>query len=131
MSSIFVDDIPGEDVHMIAATAQLVARRELHPALIDLLLQAAGEVSERGGIFAKSENFPTPKFIDFPLSKEAKRFYTSGPPFLRRYLPFWLANFLIRMKIMLLPLVALLIPLFKLFPPFYQWRGPLKNLPMV
>jgi hypothetical protein len=79
-------------------------------------------VGPPGGLFEGTGRFPGPRFLDFPLSSEAERFYRSGPPFLRRYLPFWLANFLIRMKIMLLPLVALLIPLVKLLPPFYRWR---------
>lgn len=118
----FVQNIPEKDIFLIGPTAQLVARKTLHPALIDLLLVAAGEVSAAGGLFEKAADFPTPKFTDFALSSEAKRFYTSGQPFLRRYLPFWLANFLNRMKIMLLPLLALLLPLVKLLPPFYQWR---------
>jgi TRAP transporter TAXI family solute receptor len=115
-------DIPGEDIYMILPTAQLIAHKNLHPALIELLLQAAGEVSSGGGLFEKPGEFPSPQYTDFPLSSDAKRFYISGPTFLRRYLPFWLANFLIRMKVMLLPLLALLFPLVKLFPPFYQWR---------
>jgi hypothetical protein len=60
--------------------------------------------------------------VDFPLSSDAKRYYRNGPPFLQQFLPFWVANFLNRMKILLLPLVALLFPLIKLLPPFYQWR---------
>jgi len=56
------------------------------------------------------------------LNEDAKRFYRSGPPFLQRYLPFWVATFFSRMKIMLLPLIALLYPLFKLMPPVYRWK---------
>ena len=56
------------------------------------------------------------------MSKEAQRFYKSGPPFLRRHLPFWAATLVDRLKIMLLPFVALLFPLFKLMPPIYRWR---------
>lgn len=118
----FTNNIPGEDVHLLAPTAQLVTRKDFHPALTDLLLIAAGEVGSPAGVFEKTGDFPVPKYLDYPLSSEAARFYKSGPPFLRRYLPFWLANLLIRMKIMLLPLLALLFPLFKLLPPFYKWR---------
>ena len=39
-----------------------------------------------------------------------------------RYLPFWLANFLDRMKIMLVPLVAILIPFLNFTPQLYRWR---------
>jgi len=115
-------NLPSRSLRLIAPTAQLVVRNELHPALIGLLLQAAVETGAAGGLFAKPGDFPNPNHTDFPLSSEAKRYYVEGPPFLRRYMPFWLANFLNRMKIMLLPLIALLLPLARLLPPFYRWR---------
>jgi hypothetical protein len=90
--------------------------------LIDLLLQAATEIHHKGGLFEKTGEFPSPKYLDFKLSQEAERFYRSGPSFLQRYLPFWVATFLDRTKVMLLPLVALIFPLFKLMPLIYRWR---------
>jgi len=116
------DNIPSQDITLLAPAAQLAARKDLHPALITLLLQAATEVHRAGGLFEEPDEFPSPRFINFPLSEEARRFYKSGPPFLQRYLPFWVAIFLTRMKIMLLPLLGLLYPLFKLMPPFYRWK---------
>jgi len=118
----FQDNIPSRDLTLVAPSTQLVARSDLHPALIELFLQTAEKVHNSGGGFERRGEFPAPKYLDFELSPEAKRFYKSGPPFLQRYLPFWVANFLNRMKIMLLPLVALLYPLFKLMPPIYRWR---------
>ena len=118
----FKNDIPPRDVNLIASTAQLAVRKGFHPALIDLLLRAAREVHGTGGLFEKPGEFPSANYVDFPLSKDARRFYTSGPPFLRRYLPFWAANLVNRLKIMLLPLLALFFPLFKLMPPIYRWR---------
>jgi hypothetical protein len=116
------NDVSPKDVYLIAPTAQLVARKDFHPALIDLLLQAAREVHGTGGLFEEPGEFPSPNYVDFALSKDARRFYTSGPSFLRRYLPFWAANLVDRLKIMLLPLLALFFPLFKLMPPIYRWR---------
>jgi uncharacterized protein len=118
----FQDNIPSRDLTLVAPSTQLVARSDLHPALIELFLQTAEKVHEPGGGFERRGEFPAPKYLDFELSQEAKRFYQSGPLFLQRYLPFWVANFLNRMKIMLLPLVALLYPLFKLMPSIYRWR---------
>jgi TRAP transporter TAXI family solute receptor len=118
----FQDNIPSRDLTLVAPSTQLVARSDLHPALIELFLRTAEEVHKSGGGFERRGEFPAPKYLDFELSHEAKRFYQSGTPFLQRYLPFWVANFLNRMKIMLLPLVALLYPLFKLMPPIYRWR---------
>jgi hypothetical protein len=115
-------NIPSRDLMLVAPTAQLVARADLHPALIQLLLQAAEKIHFKGGGFEKEGQFPTPRHIDFRLSEEAAHFYKSGPTFLQRYLPFWVANFISRTIVMLLPLVALLLPLFKLMPPLYRWR---------
>ncbi len=118
----FQDNIPSHDINLVAPTTQLVARSDLHPALIDLFLQSAEKIHKSGGGFESRGEFPAPKYLDYELSEDAKRFYRSGPLFLQRYLPFWVATFLSRMKIMLLPLVALLYPLFKLMPPIYRWR---------
>lgn len=118
----FERNIPARDIAMLAPTATLVAREALHPALVVLLLQAAAEVHGGGGLFEKPGQFPTPSYLDFPLSDTARRYFKSGPPFLQRYLPFWAADLIDRLKILLLPLLTLLIPLFRIVPPAYRWR---------
>ncbi len=118
----FADDIPSEDVKLLAPTTQLVAKADIHAALIDLLLQTAAEVHHKGGLFEKTGEFPSPKYLEFRLSKDTERFYKSGPSFLRRYLPFWVATFIGRTIVLLVPLLALLFPLFRIMPPIYRWR---------
>ena len=118
----FATDNPAKDVTLLAPAAQLVSRSDFHPALIDLFIGGAEEIFGPGGIFEEPGEFPSLKLLDFITTKDVRRFYRSGPSFLRRYLPFWLANFVDRMKIMLLPLVAILFPFFKLMPPLYRWR---------
>ncbi|MET0118348.1 MAG: TAXI family TRAP transporter solute-binding subunit [Sedimenticola sp.] len=115
-------NLPRRETRLLAASANLVAHKDLHPALVDLLLQAASEVHGEGGWFEEQGQFPAAQFLAFPLSKEAKRFYKFGPPLLQRYLPFWAATLVDRLKVMLLPLLALMIPLFKVMPPIYRWR---------
>ena len=115
-------DIPGRNVSLLAPTANLVADPDLHPAVIDLLLLAATEVHMGGGWFEGQDEFPMPGLLAFPLSKEAQRFYKNGPPFLQRYLPFWAASLVDRLKVMLLPLIVLMLPLIKVMPPIYTWR---------
>lgn len=118
----FTENVPEQDVHLLAASATLVVRDDFHPALIDLILQAASEVHSPGGIFEGSYQFPSREFVDFPIHKEALRYFKAGPPFLQKYLPFWAASLIDRLKVMLLPLLTLLIPLFKVVPPTYRWR---------
>lgn len=115
-------DLPPDDIILLAPTANLVAQENLHPALVDLLLQAADEVHGGGSLFSMPGEFPSPQYVDFPLSPDAQRFFDNGPPFLRRVLPFWAATLVDRLKVMLLPLVALAIPLLRFMPPVYRWR---------
>ncbi len=116
------DDIPPRDVELLAPTANLVARPDIHPALVDLLIQAAAKVHGDGSLLASPGTFPTPLHSDFPLNPDAERHYKDGPPLLQRYLPFWAATWIDRTKVMLLPLLALLLPLMKVLPPVYAWR---------
>ncbi len=115
-------NLPEKETRLLTASANLVIRDDLHPALMDLLLQAAEAVHGEGGWFEEAGEFPAARYLVFPLSKEAQRFYDYGPPLLQRYLPFWAATLVDRLKVMLLPLVALMIPLFKIMPPIYRWR---------
>jgi TRAP transporter TAXI family solute receptor len=115
-------NIPPQSTTLLAASASLVTTPALHPALIDLFLQAAESIHGQGGWFEQAGQFPSAEFLDYPLLKEAKRFYDYGPPFLQRYLPFWAATLVDRLKVMILPLLALLLPLIKIMPPIYRWR---------
>jgi len=115
-------NIPARTIWLLAPSATLVARKELHPSLQMLLLQAASVSHSKHGLFEKAGQFPSPDFGDMTISNDAKRYYKSGPPLLQRFLPFWAATMVDRLKVMLLPLIALLLPLFKVMPPAYRWR---------
>jgi TRAP transporter TAXI family solute receptor len=117
-----VRDLPPEDIHLLAPTANLIVRNDLHPALQTLLLKAAAEVHGQSGFFQSAGEFPAYKDTMLPLSSDAARYYKSGPPFLQRYLPFWLAVLIDRLIVLLVPVVALLIPLLKIAPALYTWR---------
>ena len=117
-----VRDFPPEDIKVLAPTANLIVRDDLHPALQSLLLQAASEVHGKSGFFQDAGEFPAYKDQMLPLSPNAARYYKSGPSFLQRYLPFWLAVLVDRLIVLLVPIVALLIPLLKIAPAIYTWR---------
>lgn len=118
----FGKDVPPEDVYLIGPTVNLVARDSLHPALSDVLLEAAREVHGGPGIFRKRGEFPAPNEGEFRLSPDASRYYASGKTFLYRTFPFWLASLVARVLAFLVPLVLLLIPALKLAPAIYRWR---------
>ena len=115
-------NIPAQDYHLIAPTATLVAREELHPALVGLFVKAAYAIHGGAGWFQQQGQFPSPKYTEIPVAGEAARYYRDGPPFLQRYMSFWLANLLDRLGVIAVALAALLIPLSKIVPPLYVWR---------
>lgn len=115
-------DLPPTDLHGMAPTASLVARESLHPALVQLFMQAAQQVHGGAGWFQRKGEFPNAGDTERALAPEAARFYRSGTPWLQRWLPFWLANLADRMWVVLLAIVAVLIPLSRVLPPLLEYR---------
>jgi TRAP transporter TAXI family solute receptor len=113
--------IPTHDVDLVAPTATLVMKESVHPALVYLMLKVIAKVHSGPGMLHKAGDFPSVKDTDFPLSSQAVNFYKSGLPIIDKYLPFWAATFVNRTLIVILPLLALLIPLTKIIPFVYTW----------
>jgi len=112
---------PPVDTVLLAPKASLAVRRDLHPAIQYLLLDAASQIHGGPGIFQKAGQFPAAESFDIPLSEPARQFYKSGLPFLQRYLPFWLAVLVGQLLILLIPVVGVLYPAFRLLPALYGW----------
>jgi TRAP-type uncharacterized transport system substrate-binding protein len=118
----FGKNIPPHDVYLVAPTVELIARTKLHPALVDLLLEAAREVHGNATLLQRRGEFPAPLEIDFRLGDEARRYYTSGKSFLYRSLPFWLASRVNRILVVFVPMLFVLVPGLRLIPSAYQWQ---------
>jgi TRAP-type uncharacterized transport system substrate-binding protein len=115
-------DLPPSDVFLLAPAANLVCRSDLHPAIVELLVKAAVEAHERGDLLSTAGKLPSTQYVEFPIAPAADSYFKHGTPYLQRILPFKVAAFVDRMKILLLPLITLLIPLSRLVPPVYVWR---------
>ena len=115
-------DIPSRDVQLIATTTSLVARQDIHPALIQLLVQAASRIHSGPGWISRAGEFPSAAANEFQLAKDAERYYRNGPPLLQRYLPFWLANLIDRMWVALFSIIVVLLPISRMIPPLYRFR---------
>jgi uncharacterized protein len=115
-------DLPPRDYNLIAPTATLVARENLHPALVQLFVQSATRIHRRAGWFSRQGEFPTAHYTEIPVASDAEKFYKNGPPLLQHYLPFWLANFFDRMWVVIVALGALILPLSRVVPPLYVWK---------
>lgn len=115
-------DLPPEDVYLVAPAANLICRDDVHPSIVVLLMKAAMKAHERGDLLTRPGELPSTRFVEFPVNPQAAEYFKSGPPFLQRYLPFWAAALVDRMKILILPLLTLVLPLARIAPPLMVWR---------
>src|SRR5206468_7540724 len=114
-------DIPNTDIDLLASRNRLLVRKDLHPALQYLLLEAMRDVHRGVGPFNRLGEFPAEQPNDLPLSPTAEAFYRSGPTFWQRYTTFWLTSLLNRIVFFVIPLIATLIPVIGFARPFYRW----------
>ena len=115
--------LPAEDINLLAPTTNLIVRKDLHPALVYLLLKAAVEIHGGAGLLNRAGEFPSPVKQDDPISEQALRFYKSGASPLYHYLPFWLATFAERIVLILIPLGIAILPLIGILPWIYTWQN--------
>ena len=115
-------NVPPADVTLLALTANLVAVEDIHPVIVDVMIETARKVHGGAGMFQRAGEFPAPRDLELPLSPDAERFYKDSTPFLRRYLPFWLAVWINRFIVVAIPLLIISIPFIRSIPAIYRWR---------
>ena len=116
------NDLPEREIELIGTKEMLAARSGLHPALIHLLVDAAAEIHGKKGLFEQAGEFPGTTQVDLRVSTDADQHKRFGRSILYQYLPFWFATLVERAIIILLPLAAVLLPLFHYFPQLRRWR---------
>src|SRR3990167_2854718 len=116
-------NVPAQDVRLVASTTSLLAGAKTHPAILQLFAQTATDLHGGGGWFSRAREYPSLEHSEVPLSPEAVRAIRNGPPFLQRYLPFWLANLVERMRLAMGLILGLGQPLSRLVPPLYAFRS--------
>ncbi len=113
---------PQQDTTTVSAVAMLMANESFHPALTALILASAQEVMRSGTLIDKPDTWPKNLPNNFESLTEAEYFHDKGLPLLQRYLPFRIASLADRYIILVIPLLVLLFPLFKIAGPVYRWR---------
>ena len=111
-------NIPAQAVELISTTTNLLIDDRLHPAIQLLFLEAAKDINGVKTYFAKAGEFPAYRNNEVPLSEEARYFYQKGTPALMKYLPFWMAEFIERMFLLLVPFAAFAYPIIKSIPNY-------------
>ncbi len=113
--------IPPNDVVLIGTTTKVLVRNDLHPQIVQLLLQTMVEAHGGANIFQRVGEFPNAADPEYPVAIAAGDFYKSGPSLTQRYLPLWLSVHAQRAIAVLVAGLAIGLPTFRFLPVFYQW----------
>jgi TRAP-type uncharacterized transport system substrate-binding protein len=113
--------LPPEDVNILAFTTILAVREDLHPGIQSLLLDASTQIHSVPDLFHAEGSFPSSRVFYIPLSSSASQYFTSGKPFLQRFLPFWLSILVMQLLVAALPLIGVIYPALKILPSAYNW----------
>ena len=116
------NNVPERDMRLVASTTSLLSSAKTHPAILQLFAQTATSLHGSASWFNRAREYPSLEHSEVPVSPEAVRAIKSGPPFLQRYLPFWLANLTERMWLAMGLIIALALPLSRIVPPLYTFR---------
>lgn len=115
-------NIPPQDVRLVAPTTALIDRKDTHPALLQLFVQAGKQIHGGAGWFRRARDYPNLANNELPIAAEAERSISNDKPFLQRYLPFWVANLVERMWLVMGIILAIMLPLSRIVPPLYAFR---------
>ena len=115
-------DIPPQNVRLVAPTTTLLTRTSTHPALLQLFALAGNTIHGSSGWFKRAREYPNVRNNELPVAQEAERSIQAGAPLLQRYLPFWVANLVERMWLVMGTIFLVLLPLSRIVPPLYAFR---------
>lgn len=116
-------DLPREPITLLAPAALLACRETLHPRAVEQILTVAQAVHGPGSRLDPPGSFPTRDGVDIPLHRAAESYLARGESFLSRVLPYWALGWVIQARVLVLPLLAVWVPLFKVLPWLLRWRG--------
>lgn len=117
------DDIPREDKTLLAPTAKLVARADLHPRVVEQILKVARAIHSPGSLLDPPLRFPSLEGVDLPVHETAETFLTSGESFLSSLLPYWALRRASQLRLFILPLLAVWLPFMRVLPAISMWRA--------
>ncbi len=114
-------NLPDENIKLLSTTATLVARKDVPEELTRLFLKKLNQVHNKKSLFSEDNEFPNLKNTKMNINEEAKKYFKNGDSFLETVFPYWIASNIDRLKILIIPLLTLMIPLFKGVFPLYTW----------
>lgn len=115
-------NLPNRDIQLIAPATYIAIRQGVNQSIVQLLIEAAKADQNRISLISDINEFPSLRYTDIPIASDAQYFFERGPNILHRHFPFWVASLIDRMAILIIPLLAILIPLMRMAPPAFRWR---------
>ena len=115
-------NIPNSRIDLLASTASVLVRKDLHPALVYVLTEVVSVVHGGRHFLGELGQEIRESDPEYQISDAAQRFYKHGAPFLHRYFSFWVADFLERALLIGLPAIAVLFPLVGGVAQLYRWH---------
>jgi TRAP transporter TAXI family solute receptor len=116
------DNIPREDVTLLAPAAMLVCREQLHPHVVEQVLKTARGIHSPGSLMDAPNHFPTLEGVDVAIHESAETYMKSGESALSKLLPYWGVRLILQARILILPLLAVWLPFLKILPMIYNYR---------
>ncbi len=113
--------IPANDVQLIGTKSKVLIRSDLHPEIVQLLLQTMKEVHSGADLFHRSGEYPNGSDSEYAVAPTAIDFYKNGPSFTQRHLPMWLSTHVQRAIALLVTGIAIGLPLLHFLPQSYNW----------
>lgn len=113
--------IPPDDVTMLGTPVRIMARRDLHPAIVSTLLDVMTRESSGQGTFHSAKEFPNGNDREFPMAEAALQYYKNGPSLLQRHLPLWMHVHVTRLIAIFATVVPLVIFVMTFEPTLFRW----------
>lgn len=101
--------LPAQDMTIMVVPTELVVRANLHPSLQRQLIDVAHDIHGQAGLFRRKGELPAGNLLEWPASPEIRLMATESLSFLEQRIPFWQAQFVLRLIYLIMP--ALLIGL--------------------
>ncbi len=113
---------PEKTIPLITVVTKLVARDNLHPALVNRLVHAMVQVHAPPSPLVMSYGFPNTQLLNMVADVYSAKLLREGFSPLESFLPYWVVAQVNRFAILLVPIIFLLLPLFKVLPALLAWR---------
>lgn len=115
-------NVPPEPTALLAPSVLLACRRDTHPRVVEQFITAARKIHGLGKRINRAEQFPTLDGVDIPIHETAEAYVRSGESLISRLVPYWAMHWVFRAQFLIIPLLTLWIPFFKLLPLLYRYR---------